>query len=234
MFTVTGNGDISPLGAEGGQTIERTLTGTFLGVIAVIIVAATFITGNFRRSEPVSRHLLAAKAIVIGIVAFATGLAAASIVVPLGVRILRANGNDILPVTLLTELRVIVGTAALLSLTAILALALGAIFRRGGVAITAAIALIVLPYIVAVACTLPMGPWQWDLRLALSQWLLRLTPSAGFMIQQSIPAYPHVIGLYTPVVGYYPLTPWSGLAVLSGYAVLALGLASFLLRRKDT
>jgi uncharacterized membrane protein len=32
---------------------------------------------------------------------------------------------------------------------------------------------------------------------------------------------------------YYPLAPWAGFAVLCGYAVLAMGLAFFLLRRRD-
>jgi uncharacterized membrane protein len=32
---------------------------------------------------------------------------------------------------------------------------------------------------------------------------------------------------------YYPLAPWTGFAVLCGYAVLAMGLAVFLLRRRD-
>jgi uncharacterized membrane protein len=31
----------------------------------------------------------------------------------------------------------------------------------------------------------------------------------------------------------YPLAPWAGFAVLCGYAVLAMGLAFFLLRRRD-
>ena len=41
-----------------------------------------------------------------------------------------------------------------------------------------------------------------------------------------------MIGLYTPLVGYYPLAPWAGFAVLCGYTALALGLAVFLLRRR--
>jgi hypothetical protein len=33
--------------------------------------------------------------------------------------------------------------------------------------------------------------------------------------------------------GYYPLARWTGFAVLCGYAALAMGLALFLLRRRD-
>jgi hypothetical protein len=98
--------------------------------------------------------VLAAKAIVIGAITFVAGLAAAIIVVSLGVHILRGNGNDVQPVTQLTRLRVIVGTAALLALFAILALALGAVFRRRLAAVIAIIAVIVVPYVVALALVL--------------------------------------------------------------------------------
>jgi hypothetical protein len=41
--------------------------------------------------------------------------------------------------------------------------------------------------------------------------------------------------LYRPPrpAAYYRLAPWAGFAVLCGYAVLAMGLALFLLRRRD-
>jgi len=239
-FTVTGSGDIAPGGAEEGQPIERTLIGTFVGAVAVIVVAVTFITADYHRNlnhaaparPPATWRVLAAKAIVIGAVTFVAGMAAAIVVVPLGVQILRGNGNDLLPATLLTKLRVVVGTAALLALFAIFALALGAMFRRRLAAVAAAIAVIVVPYVVAIALVLPGSESQWELRLAASRWLLRLTPAAGFAIQQSIPEYSHVIGPYTPGFGYYPLAPWGGFAVLCGYTALALGLAGFLLRQR--
>jgi hypothetical protein len=227
-FTVTGTGDIAPL--VSGWAIERTLIGTFAGAIGVIVVAVMFSTAEYRRGllrttllaglRP--RHVLAAKAIVIGAVTFIAGLAAAIVVVPLGKQILRANGNYILPVAPLTELRVVVGTAALLAVVAIFALALGTLFRRNVPAVITAIAVIVLPYLLAISSVLPVEA---------SQWLLRLTPAAAFAIQQSLSEYPQVIGLYVPVAGYYPLAPWAGFAVLCGYTALALGMAVFLLRR---
>ena len=41
-----------------------------------------------------------------------------------------------------------------------------------------------------------------------------------------------VATVYQPP-GYDPLAPWTGFAVLCGYAVLAMGLALFLFRRRD-
>lgn len=231
-FTVSGAGDIAPLGDTGAAPIERTLTGTFSGLIIVIVVAAMFITTEYRRglirytllASPRRGRALAAKAAVIGVVTFVVGLAATAVTLPLGTRILHANGINILPVSQLTELRVVVGTAALLAVVAVSALALGVLFRRSIAAVTVGVAVVVLPYFLAVGAVLPEGA---------AAWLMRVTPAAGFAIQQSIPEYPQVIGHYAPSTGYYPLAPWLGFAVLCGYAALALGLAALRLRRSD-
>jgi len=227
-FTVTGTGDIAPLVGD-GWTLERILIGTLPGLIVMIIVAVSFATAEYRRGPigvtlPASAQrgrILAAKAVVIGAVTFAVGLAAASSAVLLGRQLLLSNGI-IIPVTPLVELRVILGSAALLAVSAVFALALGVLFRRSVPAIIVAIVAIVLPLVITAV-----------LPLDVSRWLLRLTPAAGFAIQQSMPECPQVIGLYVPLMGYYPLAPWAGFAVLCGYTVLALGLAVWLLRRRD-
>jgi uncharacterized membrane protein len=106
----------------------------------------------------------------------------------------------------------------------VLALALGAVFRRGPVAVITAVAVTVLPELLATASFVPEG---------LSRWLLRITPAAGFAVQQSVPAYPQAVAHVSPASGYYPLPPWGGLAVLCGFTALALALAGYLLRRRD-
>ncbi|GII52143.1 hypothetical protein Pth03_05320 [Planotetraspora thailandica] len=231
-FTVTGSGDIAPIGQEAGQSIEHTLTGGLVALIVVMIVAVMFVTAEYRRglirttllASPRRGRALAAKALVIGVLAFAAGLVAAVVTVPPATRILRSNGNYVLPVSLLTELRVMVGTAALFAVAAVGALALGALFRRGVAAAVTAMVVVVVPAVLATASVLP---------LEVSRWLLRLTPAAGFAVQQSIPDYPQVIGDYSPQAGYYPLPPWAGFAVLCGYAALALALAVLRMRRRD-
>jgi ABC-type transport system involved in multi-copper enzyme maturation permease subunit len=233
-WTVSGSGDIAPAvsGPSPGLGLDRTLIGTFAGLIALIVVAALFITAEYRRglirstltASPRRGRVLAAKAVVIGAVTFGVGLVAAAAAVPLGEHILRANGHYLYPVSTLTELRMIVGTAALLAVAAVAALALGTILRRGAGAVTAVIVAIVLPYILATASLLPTGA---------AQWLLRLTPAAAFAVQQSLIQYPQVNGQYTPANGYYPLAPWAGFAVLCGYTAIALAVATVLLRRRD-
>jgi ABC-type transport system involved in multi-copper enzyme maturation permease subunit len=236
-FTVTGSGDIVPdvpgVPGGGGTPIERTLLGAFGGLIAVVVVAAMFMTAEYRRglirvtlaASPGRGRVLAAKAIVIGAVTFVAGLVGVAAALLLGERLLRSNGNYILPVSTLTELRVVAGTAALLAVAAVLALALGAILRHGAWTVTAVTVAIVLPYFFTITLSLlPAG---------VSDWLLRVTPAAGFAIQQSIPQYPQVSAGYTPMNGYFPLAPWAGFAVLCGWAALALGLAVILLRNRD-
>jgi ABC-type transport system involved in multi-copper enzyme maturation permease subunit len=230
-FTVTGSGDIAPT-VGGGRTIEDTLRGTFAGLIVVIVVGTMFVTAEYRRglirttlaASPRRGRVLAAKATVIGSVSFAAGLAGAAALVPLGEHILRANGSYLHPVSTLTGLRVIAGTGAILAVTAILALAVGAVLRRSAGAVTAVTVATVLPLLLAVTNVLPVGA---------TDWLLRLTPAAAFAIQQPLPEYPQVSFVYLPTLDYYPLTPWSGFAVLCGYAALALILAAFLLRKRD-
>jgi ABC-type transport system involved in multi-copper enzyme maturation permease subunit len=235
-FAVTGSGDIAPAspGAAGiGTTVAQALAGTFAALIAVTVVAAVFITSEYRSglvrvtltASPRRGRVLAAKAAVIGAVTFAGGLAAAAIVVTLGPRILRDHGVYVFPVSMLTAARVVAGTAALLAAAAILALAAGALLRRSAAAVTAVIVVIVLPYLLTVvAPVLPAGP---------ADWVLRVTPAAAFSVQQVIPSYAQVTNVYTPSQGFFPLAPWAGLAVLCGWAALALGLAAVRLRRHD-
>jgi ABC-type transport system involved in multi-copper enzyme maturation permease subunit len=80
---------------------------------------------------------------------------------------------------------------------------------------------IVVPYLLSVT------------NLPGDQWLLRLAPAAGFSVQQAIPNYPQVTSACRPGMGCYPLAPWTGFAVLCAWAAAALGLALFLLRRRD-
>jgi hypothetical protein len=235
-FTVTGAGDIAPAVREtlptGGTLSDILNTGTFAALIAVIVVGALFITTEYRKNlihvtlaaRPRRGRVLLAKAIVLGAVTFVAGLAGAVFAVPLGVRLARANGVHIFPVTSSTELRVALGTGALLMTASILALSIGAIFRNSASAVTTVIVAIVLPYLLIANPFMPTS---------VANWLTRVTPAAAFAVQQTLVQYPQVASHYTPYEGYYPLVPWVGLAVLAGYAVAGLAVAAVLLNRRD-
>ncbi|WP_433291681.1 hypothetical protein ACQP2F_26035 [Actinoplanes sp. CA-030573] len=231
-LTVSGSGDIAPAGHEAGPTLEFVLAGVVVALVAVIVVAVLFITGEHRTglirttlaAMPARGRLVAVKAAVIGGVSFVCGLVATAVSVPLASHLVVANGNYLLPTSLGTRVRVIVGAALLLSLAAILAYALGSAIRRGLLAVTVAIVLIVLPYLLATASLLPDG---------VAAWLLRLTPAAGFAFKQVLPAYHQVLKPYTPAEGYFPLSPWAGLGVLAVWALGVLALAAYRARRAD-
>jgi ABC-type transport system involved in multi-copper enzyme maturation permease subunit len=237
-FTVTGSGDIAPVPAGNGgpaataATVGGFLLGTFAGLVALAVVATMFMTAEYRRNlirvtlaaSPRRGRVLAAKAVVIGAVAFVTGLAGALIAVLAGTAVTHAHGTYLFPVSGFTEARVIVATGVLAAVSAVFALAVGSIVRRSAVAVAIVIVTVVLPYFLSVTAMVPAGA---------AGWLLRITPAAGFAVQAPFPRYPQVSVLYSVLSGYYPLGPWTGLAVLCGWTALALAGAAVLLRRRD-
>ncbi|MFI6508758.1 hypothetical protein ACIBCT_14230 [Streptosporangium sp. NPDC050855] len=259
-FTVTGTGDIGPIGTAPGHAVEGSLAGLVVGLVIVMVVAVRFMTAEHRPgaaggavggaaddvtggaavgvtggaaddvrggaaggAAPAFRTAVA-KAVVTAAVTFAAGLVASAAVVAAGPRILRAGGLGVLPVPVLTELRVVAGAAALLAVAAVLALALGALLRRTWAAILVAISTVVLPYVLAVLPILPDD---------VARWLLRLTPAAGFAVYRTAREYPQVIAHYAPSAGYPPLPWWAGFGVLCGYAVAVLALVRLRSRRRD-
>jgi ABC-type transport system involved in multi-copper enzyme maturation permease subunit len=236
-FTITGSGDIAPVtpGPGGGLptvTVEQTLVGIFIGLIVIVVVAAMFFSTEYRRglirttlaATPQRGAVLAAKAVIIGAVAFVTGAIAAVVCIAVGIPRAENNGQVLLKPPLITDVRVIVGTAAVLGLAAIFAVALGAILRRSAAAITLAIVIVVMPFLLTALNVLPA---------TVGDWLLRLTPAAGLAIEQSIPRYFQVATVTNPVQGYWPLSPYAGFGVLCLWVAGALALALVMLRRRD-
>jgi ABC-type transport system involved in multi-copper enzyme maturation permease subunit len=238
QFTVTGQGDIAPVPeghggpADSAITIPDYLIGTFAGLVALGVVAAMFFTAEYRRSlirvtlaaSPRRGRVLAAKAVVVAAVAFAAGVISAAVAVVIGSAITHARGYYEFPVSGATGVRVIIGTGVLTAVAGVLALAVGAIARRGAAAIAIVVVGIVVPYFLAVAAVVPPGA---------ADWLLRITPAAGFALQSAYPRYGQVYMIYSTLSGYYPLPAWAGFGVLCAWTAVALAAAAYLLRRRD-
>ena len=231
---VSGSGDIAPAvvqGLEGTHTASSSLLlGLIVGLLVVIVVAAMFVTTEYRRglirttftAIPARGRVLVAKGLVVGAIVFALSLVVMAVIVPLGQHLLRAHGNYVFSANTLTQVRIEIGASAVVAMAAITAIALSAMVRRAAVAITGSAAVFVLPFILAAAA----GG-------GASAWLLRLTPAAGLSMLQALPHYSQVSYAYTLGNGYYPLTPLAGFAVVCGYTVIALAAATVLLNRRD-
>ncbi|MFJ2738698.1 ABC transporter permease subunit [Streptomyces sp. NPDC087440] len=235
-YRITGAGDIAPVvggpAGSGVRIVSNFLVGAFAGLIMLVVVATGYTTVEYRRgligvtfaATPGRRRVLGAKAVVVGGTAFLVGTVAAAVMVPFGAARSAAGGFPVLTVPTATELRVILGTGLLLAAASVLALAVGAILRRSAVTITVVVAGLVLPYLLASASLLPQEA---------SDWLLTVTPAAGFAIQQSVEHYDQVVTVYSPMHGYFPLPPWAGLGVLCAYAAAAFGVALVRVHRRD-
>jgi len=206
VVTVSGTGDIGPVAEDGAFGPESTLPGLLIALIIVLISAA-----RYGARTVAARPVLAARAAVVGTATFVAGLVAVGVTVPVGVAILRGNGFTVQSVSALTGVGVVVGVAAVLGLCAVFAFGLGVWLRRGWAAILIGLALVAVPYAVTVVPLLPDSA---------AEWLLRLTPAAGFAVKQTIVEYSQVTAHYAPSAGYFPLPWWAGLGVLCAYIVV--------------
>src|SRR5262249_25587947 len=157
-------------------------------------------------------RVLAAKAIVIGVVTFAAGVVGAAVAVLIAERKLHSGGwgSSVYPAWALTSApggQIGGGTAGPPAVGADPAPSRGAGAGRSGGAMAAVVVLVVVPLILAVV--LPQGP---------GLWVLRLTPAAGFGVQQAIPQYSQVVNICEPHNGCFPLAPWTGFAVSCAWA----------------
>lgn len=216
-FTLKGTGDIGP-DRFADDITRTTLTGVLIGQAAVVALAVLFVTAEYRRgmlrttfaASPRRGRVLAAKAVVAGLASLAAGLAAAFGAVLLAGPVLRSHGMSPPPVSDGAVLRAVLGTAALLAVVAVFSLAVAVIVRRSAPAITIVLLLLLVPQIVATG-----------LPLSAARWLERLTPAAGFAIQQTVTRFDQAIA------------PWAGFGVLCAYTAAALALAAWLFRRRD-
>ncbi|MGH9230489.1 MAG: ABC transporter permease subunit [Acidimicrobiales bacterium] len=223
VFTVMGSGDIAEVVRPfGDDLVELSLGGAAVGMLAAAALGALFMTAEFKRgmirttlaASPGRGRVLAAKAIVLGGATFSAGLVASVIAFLVSEASLRNTsrtpGLPELSLANPTVLRAVVGTAVLIALVAVLSLAVATIVRHTALAIPLVILPLLAPSIVSTG-----------LPLSVANWITRLTPAAGFAVQQTITRYDTAIA------------PLVGLGVLAAYTAVALGVATMLLRRRD-
>jgi hypothetical protein len=234
-FTMYGSGDISPyvdiVDILGGII----KAGSLVGLVALIALSGVFVSSEYRRgmirttfaASPRRGRVILAKAIVVGVVAFAAGLVGAAVALTITGPKLRSHGwtPPIYPVVSLgtgTGLRMVAGTAVMLALAAVFTLAVAVMLRRSVGAITVGIALFVGPWLVAAAAGQSVGAF-----------LLRVTPFAATAVDQGVQHYPQSSAVCLASHGCYPLAPWDGVGVLAIWTVAALAVSVCVVRRRD-
>ena len=168
---VTGSGDIAPIpeghggAADSALTVTEYLLGTFAGLIALGVVAALFITAEYRRNadpgdvrrEPAARPGAGGEGGRgrRGVVRRRAGRRR-------GWRCWPARRSRTPAATMrspcptATEVKVIIGTGLFAAVAAVLALAVGAIVRRGAAAVTIVIVAIAVPIFLAISAAVPL------------------------------------------------------------------------------
>jgi hypothetical protein len=181
------------------RTVDPTLLslrGLFLsslaiGVLGVLVISAEYATGMIRSTltaVPQRRALLAAKAIVFGLVALIVSMGSAFAAFGAGQAIL-ARKHLGTSLTDPTVLRAVVGAGAYLTIIGLLGLAVGTILRRTAGAIATLVALVFIADVLVEA--LP-DPWNTDIgkflpgNAGLALFSVRantdrLTPGAAFI-----------------------------------------------------
>jgi ABC-2 type transport system permease protein len=192
------------------------LEGLFLGqfiisVLGALTITSEYSTGMIRTSLtvlPRRRTVFAAKAAAFAIVALAAGLTASFSSFLLGQAILNRRNLG----TSLSQphvLRAVIGAGLFLTVSGLLALGLGAVFRHTAAAITAAIMVLFMSLILEVFVPSALQPM-------LDKWI---PFNAGSQVWSTV-----------SVASHHQFSPWAGFLVFCGYAALALaaGLMLFL------
>jgi ABC-type transport system involved in multi-copper enzyme maturation permease subunit len=202
------------------------LSGLWFGQIAVAVLGALAMTSEYStrmiRSSlaavPRRRAFLVSKAAVVGAIVLVFGLVTTVACFLVGQAIFRRNGftyDNGYPHVSLQDAdarRAVLGCVAYLTLLAVFALGIGAIVRHTAGAITLVLALVLAP-VIAISF-LPDGAADWVEKVSLM--------SAGLAMLQTVERPDNI-----------PLDPWAGFAVVGAYAAGALGLALWLIARRD-
>ncbi|WP_062444161.1 ABC transporter permease subunit [Herbidospora daliensis] len=183
-----------------------------LGVLGVLVVSTEFSSGLMRTSlsaVPRRSRLLAAKAVVLAVVALAVGLISsfAAFFASQAVFSMRRLGVGIGDPEVL---RAVTGGGLYLTLIALISLGAGAIVRHTAGAITSVLGVLFVAPIFGVFL-----PEDWGRTVQKF-----LPPAAGSAILTT---------RETPVT----LPPWQGFGVFAGYTALVLVVAFVLFRRRD-
>ena len=228
IVITVGIGAIASYGAAShASTIDRasfdatqlSLGGLYVGQLVIAVLGALTITseystGMIRTSlavQPRRGTLFAAKAMVFAVVSLVTGLVASFASFFIGQGLLSSHHLNV-TLSQPNVLRAVIGGALFLTACGMLAYGLGAVLRHTAGAITAAIGLL---FVLTVLVNFLPGTWQDH----VNKWMPAIAGSQVWVTKASSPET--------------LLSAWSGLAVLAGYAAIAIVAGLVLFRTRD-
>ena len=185
-----------------------------IAVLGALTITSEYSTGMIRTSlavQPRRGTLFAATAVVFAVVSLVTGLVASFASFFIGQALLSSHHLNV-TLSQPNVLRAVIGGALFLTACGMLAYGLGAILRHTAGAITAAIGLL---FVLTVLVNFLPGTWQDH----VNKWMPAIAGSQVWVTKASSPET--------------LLSAWSGLAVLAGYAAIAIVAGLVLFRTRD-
>jgi ABC-2 type transport system permease protein len=191
------------------DVVQLSLAGVVFAALAAVVVGASLITSEYstrmiRTTLTATQgraQVLAAKAVVLGVITFPFALAASVLAFALAQPLLH-DGGYVAPayppvsITDLGAMRAVTGTALLLTAYCLIALGLGTIIRHSGATIATAVAVVFVPILM-------LGAFPQHIRERIEQF----TPLAGMAVQSTTGR------MLAPFDGGggMPIGPWQGL-----------------------
>jgi len=202
------------------DVVMLSLVGVYFAQVAVVAfgvlaVCGEYATGTIRATfaaNPRRRQVLAAKVAITAGLALAVGAVATVIAFYAGQALLHGNGfiyDNGYPAATLADaetLRKVAVAIVYVGLLAVLSLGVGAIVRHTATAISVLLGVLFLPWIVGQLLPQKLG-----------EGIEKATPMVGLAAQER----------------GAPIGPWAGLAVTAAWAVAAVVVALWLIRRRD-
>jgi ABC-type transport system involved in multi-copper enzyme maturation permease subunit len=229
MFVVVvGFGALASYGATRGgphgpdfDAARQSLAGLYIGmliigVLGVLVISSEYSTGMIRTTLTTNPHrgmMIAAKGVVFTVVALAASLVTSFVSFFLGQALM---SSDHISTTIGSPnvLRAVIGGALFLTACGVLAFGLGLLLRHTAAGIATMVGLL---FVVTIVINFLPQSWQNH----VDKWIPAM---AGGQIWMSMPQPP----------GNTPMfAPWTGFAVLCGYAAIAVAAGVILYRRRD-
>jgi ABC-2 type transport system permease protein len=211
-------------GGEAGPFFDPTrqsLAGLYIGqliigVLGVLVISSEYSTGMIRTTLTTNPHrgvMIAAKGVVFSVVALVTSLITSFTAFFLG-QALMSSHHISTTIGSPGVLRAVIGGALFLTACGVLAFGLGLLLRHSAGGIAATVGLL---FVVTILVNFLPQSWQND----VDKWVPALAGGQVWMVQAQPPGS-------TPMFG-----PWPSLAVLCGWAALAVVAAVGLFHRRD-